>query len=307
MIVNVFFTVLALVAVFLFSIKKFSNQMERVAGDRFKHIVRTLTSTPLRGTLIGTVVTALLHSSTATTVMTVGLVNAGIISFYNSLGIVFGANIGTTLTLQLVALKLTSIAPYIVLVGFLLDVVGKKRYGKPIFYFGMVFFCLALISQFVAPLQSDPFVVSLFSQITSVGVALFVGVIVTVMFQSSTIVSGLVLILAANGLLQFDQALGIIFGANIGTTSTSLIASVSMDHAAKKTALAHFLFNLISVIIFLPFIPEYASFIKWIGGDIGMQIANAQVIFNIVGTIIFLIAIKPFAKLIELLVPHKQV
>jgi phosphate:Na+ symporter len=301
MLINVVAEVVALVFLFLFAISKFSRQMEMVAGERLKDAIKTSTSTPLKGTFVGLVATTLIQSSTAVTVIAVGLVDAGILPFFNSLGLVFGANIGSTITSQLIAFKLTYIAPYIVAVGFLLGLTHGKytKYGKPLFYFGLVFMSLSLIIQLVEPLQGNATLIALFSGIDNLYYAIFLGIVFTILFQSSAITAGLVLILAAAGLLSLEQAMGIVFGANIGTTSTSLFASLAMKEAARKTAIAHFLFNVIGVVIFLPFLSPFLRLAEWTSGSVAQQIANAHVLFNVISVVLFLIFIKPFSIAVE--------
>lgn len=301
MIFNTIAIIIALIFVFLFAIRKFSQQIERVDGEQLKSTLTSLTVTPLRGTLVGTIITAALQSSTAVSVMTVGLVNAGVLSFYHSLGIIFGSHIGTTFATQLIAFKLTYIAPYILIFGFILERFGKtySKYGKAVFYFGMVFLSLALISQIALPLQDNPFILSLVGEINNFWVALFVGIVMTVVFQSSALITGIVIILVGSGLLTLEQAFGIVMGANIGTTSTVLIASVGMNLAARRSAAAHVLFSVLGVVIFIPFIEKFTQLIYWIGGPAGLQVANFHMIFNIISAVIFLLFIKPFARLVE--------
>ena len=303
-IINTIVTVFATITLFLFAVHKFARQIEHVAGDKFKSILATLTSTPARGVVLGTLFTVIIQSSTAAIVTTQSLVDAGLLSFASSLGIVFGANIGTTLTSQIIAFKLTFIAGYVVLAGFALDHLKTKyqKFGKSIFYFGLIFFCLSLISLYIEPLQSNPTIIDLLSHINSVYVAMLVGALVTVAFQSSSITSGVAIILASQGLLSFDQAFGIVLGANVGTTSTALIAMFVMGTGAKRTAVAHFLFNLIGVVIILPFLPSFSALIQSLGGGSAIQVANAHLIFNILSTIAFLIFLKPFSDLVVKLV-----
>jgi phosphate:Na+ symporter len=296
MIFQILVTVVALVFIFIFSINKFSKQIEQVAGDKLKTVLKNLTKNPVIGTLTGTAVTSIIQSSTATTVMTVGLVNAGIITFYESLSIVFGANIGTTITSQLIAFNVTAIAPFIIILGFLLLKFGRKYsvYGKSVFYFGLVFFCISLITQVVAPLTGNTDILNTISKITSIPIAIIVGVLITTLFQSSSVTGGLILALATSGLISLPQGIGLMLGANIGTTSTALLAAIPMAIEAKKTALAHFLFNLIGVIIIYPFLPILTNLIMEFGGNTTQQIANMHLLFNLISTTIFLIFIKQF-------------
>lgn len=301
MIFEIIITVIALVLLFIFSVNKFSNQIEKVAGHSFKLFLRRLTKNPIIGTLTGTAITSVLQSSTATTVMTVGLVNAGIITFYESLGIVFGANIGTTITSQLIAFNVTAIAPFIIILGFLLLKFGKKYsiYGKSVFYFGLVFFCISLITQVVAPLTNNQEVLNVISKITNIPIAIIVGILITTVLQSSSVTSGLILVLATTGLISLPQGVGLMLGANIGTTTTALLGSIPMGIEAKKTALAHFIFNVVGVLIIYPFLPLLNNLILKLGGNTTQQIANIHLLFNLLSTVIFLIFIKQFFALIN--------
>lgn len=278
--------------------------MQYAAGDRMREILHSLTSTPLRGTMIGTVTTALFQSSTATTVLTVGLVDAGLISFTASLGVIFGANIGSTVTTQLIALNLASIAPVILITGFILERIKVKwqKHGRSLFYFGLVFFSLAVMVLFIEPLKDNPTLLSILSSISSMGEAILVGFLVTAVIQSSGVVSGLSVILVSQGLLTFEQAIGIILGANIGTTVTALIAALPLHTNARRAAMAHLLFNALGVIIILPFLSPVLTFIKYIDGATAQEVANFHLLFNIASALLFLIFIKPFARLVSLII-----
>lgn len=307
-ILHTFFTVLAFIAVFLFAIKKFSHQVEILAGDKFKASVRKLTSNPFKGTIIGAAVTALLQSSTATTVMAVGFVNAGVMSFYNSLGIIFGANIGTAINVQLFALNLSTYAPYILVAGFLMTLAETplKKYSKLILYFGLMFFCLSYIGQIVEPLQKDPIIAQFFTLLSTGYNALWVGLVFAVLFQSSTVTSGIAVILASKGIIGLSEAIYIIFGANIGTTSTAILSSVYLDRTAKKTAVAHLLFNVLGVVMMLPLIGPFLVMVEFIGGTVTQQIINANIIFNLLSTLVALIFVHQFASLVDLLTPNEK-
>ncbi len=301
MIFQILITVIALLLIFVFSINKFSRQVEMVAGDKLKVALRRVTMNPVLGTVTGTVVTSIIQSSTATTVMTVGLVNAGVMTFYQSLSIIFGANIGSTVTSQLIALNITAIAPLIVIAGFLLLKFGGSYqvYGKSVFYFGLVFFCMSLITQVVMPLSNDPTMLALIAKIDSMPLAILAGFILTTIFQSSAATGGVTFALAASGLIGLEQGVGLMLGANIGTTSTAILASIPMDIEAKKAALAHFVFNIAGVILFYPFLGSFISFVADLGGGKIQQIANMHLIFNIISAIFFLIFIKQFCAVVE--------
>jgi phosphate:Na+ symporter len=206
------------------------------------------------GVVIGAIFTAVIQSSSATSVITIGLVNAGVLSFKNSVGIIFGANIGTTVTAQLVAFKLTAFAPLFIVVGFALSLVRTRAsiFGKSIFYFGFVFFSLNLISSSLQPLHNEPTLLEYLLRPQNPLLAVLAGCVFTALVQSSSVTTGLAIIFTQQGLLGLENAVPIIVGANIGTTATALIAMFNMDLAAKKTALSHFLFNVGGVLLFIP-------------------------------------------------------
>ena len=296
--------ILACVALFLFATHKFSRQIEFRAGRRLKRWLSAAVATPLRGLGSGFLATVALQSSTAITVMLVGLVNARLISFAESLPIIFGANIGSAVTSQLIAWNALYLAPYLLLGGFLLERIPNRweRYGRPIFYFGLIFFSFLLISVVIEPLKSNPFLLSFLGSADNLLMTMIIGFVFTVIFQSSGLASGLAIVFVSQGILSLPQAVGIILGANIGTTSTALLASLFLDRAAKQTAVAHFLFNVIGVLIFLPFLTPFLAFVTALDGNIVRQVANVHLLFNIFSAIIFLIFMTPFAQLVKRLV-----
>lgn len=308
MMLEMIFAVIPAVILFLYGIENFSEEVRHAAGERFRIVLQKATKTSLRGALAGAVVTAIVQSSTATTIIVVGLVNAGAISFLGSLGLIIGANLGTTLTAQLVAFKLTAFAPAFLIFGFIMSLIrGPYRsLGKPIFYFGMVFYSLNLISFIVSPLQGDPHVLSLLSATDDALTGIVIGFVITNIFQSSSVTAGLVVVMAQSNLITAMQAIPIILGANIGTTITGLIVSLRMNSAARRTAVAQFLFNFLGVLIFLPFLDGFSELIHNLGGTEAQQVANAHLIFNAICAIIFLLLIKPFSRLILGLMPQKD-
>ena len=302
---EVLFAIIPGIILFLYGIEQFSREVQIAAGEYFRNLIQRLTRSPVRGTFTGTLVTAFVQSSTATTVIAVGLVNAGIISFAASLGVIIGANIGTTITSQLIALNLTSFAPVLILAGFLLGIFGGKYkvFGRPLFYFGLVFFSLSLISSVMAPYRYDPQLIELVGMMQNVFLQVAFGLIVTVIFQSSSVTTGLVVVMTQNGLLTPATAIPVLLGANLGTPSTTLLVATRMNTSAKRVAVAHFLFNFIGVLIFLPFIGQLVALTGIVGGDPGQQVANAHLIFNLSCGIIFLALIHPFELLVRRLVP----
>lgn len=294
--------------IFLFGMQNFSAEIQKIAGEKFRKVLGKAVSNRFTATLSGAGVTALLQSSTATTLITVGLINAGVISFAQSLGIILGSNIGSTLTAQLVALNLTSFAPFLVIFGFFLGIFGGryKYLGKGIFYFGLVFFGIGLISQAVYPIRDDPLVLDYFSRLDNTYLAILAGFIFTVLTNSSAVTIGIAIVLSQSGLISLQQGIPILLGANLGTTILTLIVSSRLNLYAKRTAVAHLMFNVIGVLILLPFITPFANFITLLGGSTQQQIANAHTIFNVLAAFLFLIILTPFRKVVEFLVPGNE-
>ncbi len=294
-------TVLSLVVVFLFAIQKFSHQIQRVAGDKLKTILNNWTNTPIKGVVSGAFITSIMQSSTATSVILVGLVNAGVIASYNAIGVVIGANIGTTITAQLIALNMTYIAPIIVIAGFIISHTRTrlKKYGKSIFYFGIIFLSLFIISNIVSPLKDNLELQKLLVLMSSPYTAILAGAIITAILQSSSVFTGLVIILGAQGLIGLPAAIGFMLGSNIGSPLTAIIASTSASFEAKKVAVAHILFNIVGVIILIPLIYPFMSLLQLISNDTTQQIVNAHFLFNIICAIICLISFNYFEKLVR--------
>lgn len=303
---NLFIIILGIVgsvSLFLYSVISFGKIIKNTAGPKIKILLSSLTSNPLKGVIFGTVSTAILQSSTATSVLVASLADAGLVSFYNTLGIIFGVNIGTTITSQLIAFNAMAISPFIILLGLIIYWWGNsfKKYANSIIYFGLLFFSIYLISIFVSYIDQE--LLGSYLSITSNPIiAILVGVVATLIFQSSSVVSGIVLVLAGIGHIDLAQSVGLILGANIGTTSTVIIASLAMGKEAKKVALSHFLFNFLGVIIILPFIEYFYKTVQWLDGSVVHQVANIHLIFNVVCAFIFLLAIKPFSILVNRLI-----
>ncbi len=306
--IEILFGIVPALILFLYGIENFSKEVQQLAGDKFRVLLRKVTSTPIKGSFLGAIVTAIVQSSSATTVITVSLVNMGLLSFSQSLGIIFGSNVGTTVTAQLVAFKLTSFAPIFIIIGFLFKFFGGKYkfLGKPLFFFGLVFYGLMLISYNITPIQNDPDVLRFFSGFSNVFVAVSIGFLFTALVQSSSVTTGLVVVLAQNGLIDLRMGIPLLIGANIGSSTTAWVASLDLNLHAKRVGIANFLFNFGGAIIVFPLLNVFVRIINYIGGPTGQQVANAHMIFNITTLIIFLFLIKPFKKFVEKLVPGEE-
>lgn len=293
---------LTAIILFVFGLENFSREIENISGERFRRSLGRATRIPIVGVLIGAVVTAVIQSSSATSVITISLVNAGVLSFKNSVGIIFGSNIGTTITAQLVAFKLTAFAPLLIILGFILSL-ARTRYsvfGKAVFYFGFVFFSLNLISASLQPLQHNETLIELLTQPQNPIYAILFGCLFTAVVQSSSVTTGLAIIFTQQGLLGLENAVPLIMGANIGTTATAMIAMFNMDAAAKKTAFSHFLFNVGGVLIFLPVLLIFGDRLSTITLAPAIALANIHLIFNLVTSLIFILVIGPFTRLIDM-------
>ncbi len=292
---------------FIFGIEQFSAEIQKAAGGTFRSFIRASTKSPIRSFTLGAAVTALVQSSTAVTIITIGLVESGFMSFSQSLGVLLGANIGTTVTAQLVAFNVTSFGPVFIILGFLIRIIGGKYsfIGRPVFFFGLVFFGLGLISSAMQPFESDPTIISYLSALSSVPLAIAAGFLLTNVFQSSGVFTGLVVLMAGNGLLSPAQSIPLILGSNLGTV-TPLIASWRLGLFARRTAVAQLVSNLAGVLVILPILPWFVAFIASIGGTPAHQTANAHTLFNIIFSAVFMIVLSPFAALIERMVPGKD-
>ena len=287
---------LAAIVLFLFGLQEFSAEIRRVGGDALGEWLGRLTRSRLRGVMLGALVTALVQSSGAVTALAAALVDSGTISFSSSLGVLLGSNIGTTSTAWLVSLKLESIGPVFIVLGTLLSIVPSrwKFLGKTVFYFGFIFFSLDLLSGSLRPLQEMPAVREILAESRTPVMGVLVGLILTVVVQSSSITTGLAILFVQQGMLTGAAAIPVVIGANIGSTSTGLIASLSMKHTARRTALANLVFNVVGVLLFLPFLGQFSDAVVGFAENPGMAVAWAHSIFNLVMTAVILVLLRIF-------------
>lgn len=283
---------------FLFGMKMMGDGLENAAGEKLKGILEKITSNKYVGVLVGTAVTAVIQSSSATTVMVVSFVNAGLMSLMQATGVIMGANIGTTVTAQMVSFKLDTIAPYFIGIGAVILLIGKKKRVRDIasiaLGFGILFMGMGLMSSSMAPLgESEAFkgIISVIGSNRILGVIAGLGM--TAIVQSSSATTGILVALATTGTIDMNVALPIIFGCNIGTCVTALLASLGGNRTAKKAALIHLMFNVIGVVIFLPLMTPVVNLVEKVSpGEVARQVANAHTIFNVTVTLLLL----PLAK-----------
>ncbi len=317
---------------FLFGMKIMSEGLQKVAGNKMRKILSIVSNNRFVGCGVGALVTSVIQSSSATTVMLVGFVDAGLMTFIQATGVVLGANIGTTITAQLIAFKITAYALPAIAVGVILKFfLGRRKWvyvGDVLLGFGLIFFGLATMKAGFAPLKDHPSFVSVFTQFNaddmlSISLCILVGTVMTMILQSSSATIGVTMALASQGLLTFEASVALILGDNIGTTITAQLASIGASINARRTARAHAIFNILGVLLIVAIFP---FFLKGVIGvtagmmdigppdllvdgqkpNIGRYIANAHTGFNFVNAIFFLIFLNYLVKLTCWMVPEKK-
>ena len=307
------FMLLGGLGLFLCGMQMMSSNLEAVAGDRLKGILEKLTSNRILGVLVGAVITAVIQSSSATTVMVVGFVNSGLMTLRQAVWIIMGANIGTTITGQLVALDIGTIAPLFAFAGIALGMFSKKRnvqnIGSIIAGLGVLFIGLGMMSDAMVPMRDSEVFVNALTSFSNPIIGIVVGAIFTAVIQSSSASVGILQALALSGLIDIHSAVFVLFGQNIGTCITSLIASVGMNRNAKRTTVIHCMFNMIGTVLFVilclvtPLTDAVAGLTP---AHPASQIANMHTVFNVVTTIILLPIGTGLAALAEKILPDKQ-
>lgn len=324
---KIFFWIFGGLGLFLFGMNKMSEGMRLLAGKRLKRVLELFTRRRIVALAVGAGVTALIQSSSATTVMLVGFVNAGLMTFRQTIAVIFGANVGTTITGQLIAFKLTSVALPAIGLGVLMTMLSRTRrsqyIGQTVLGFGLLFLGMKTMSDVFVPIRHSPMVQQAFVTFCSSPImAVFVGALVTMVLQSSSATVGLTITLATAGFIDFTGAAGLVFGENIGTTITAVLASLSANLAAKRTALIHMLFNtagalIMLICLYVPYAghPIYLHFVDWVTPgevfapvpeNIARHVANAHSIFNVLFAFAFLPFTGLFARLAEILLPGRQ-
>lgn len=305
---QIFLGLLSALVLFLYAIENLSNELQSLASERFREVISRLARNKYIGILVGALATAITQSSSAVTSIAVVLVNTGVISFSNSLGIIFGSNIGTTVTAQLALVNSATIASILIILGFFLGILSKKSklISKPIFFLGLILFTLNLLSSSIEPLQNNPVVMELFSHLSNPLLAYFVSALFTVIIQSSSITTGIVVILSLGGVIPVEVGIPMVLGANLGSSMTALISSLRLNLYAKRAGIANFLFNLFGTVLFMLLLSPFVSFMQSVVGNVGQQVALAHLFFNLFNTGIFLIFLKPFEKLVTALVKGQE-
>jgi phosphate:Na+ symporter len=301
MIATVLATFLGAVALLLYGLQLVGNGLQAIAGARFRALIASVTRNRLIGAGVGALLTAIIQSSSATTVILVGLTSAGMIQLSQTIPIILGADIGTTLTVQLIAFQIQKLAPFIIASGFFLHFISKKRrfksIGLALLGFGFIFLALDMMIEAMKPIQSYPWTKDLLKSVEGKPLlAILIAALLTAFFQSSAATLGIALAMGAQELMTLKAALPIILGANIGTCAAAWIASLGAPVEAKRVAVAHVLFKICGVLLIYPFLSPFESWIAETAGSVPRQIANAHTFFNLGLASIFLPLSGPFAK-----------
>ena len=322
--VQILFGLFGGLAVFIYGMNMMSECLQKAAGEKMKAVLALLTKNPVLGVLAGALTTAVLQSSSATTVMAIGFVSAGLMTLPQAISIIFGANIGTTMTAQIIAFKISDYIFLIIFVGFLISFLSRseriKNIGLTIFAFGLLFLGIDTMGSVMQPLANSPVFTELFDKVSDIPVlGVLTGTVMTLVVQSSSatiaVLQNFAIQPGADGVssvIGLTGAIPILLGDNIGTTITAVLASIGQPRNAKRTAAAHCIFNVSGCLLFIWFIRPFAAFIQMISPKgpevevISRQIANAHTTFNIVMTLIWTPLLFVMVKLVMRLIPDKK-
>jgi phosphate:Na+ symporter len=308
------FTMLLLggLSFFLFGLDMMSQSLKKAAGDELRVLLSGLSQNRIKGFLSGGAVTTILQSSSATTVMLVGFVQAGLMTFASTLPIILGANIGATVTTQLIAFKILDYSLFFVVIGFGVRFFSAndsmKSWGDAFIGFGLLFYGMELMGYAVGPLKELPQLKNIIENLSNPYTGVAAGLLITAVIQSSNALTGILMVLAGHGLIEFYQAVPVVLGSNIGTCATAVIAGAGAGKSAKRVALSHLLFKIFGVVLVLPVIGYFVELVvysgKYLGLGIERQIANAHTLFNLFVGLFFLPFTAKFARLIEKILPE---
>jgi len=308
MTVNMILQVCAGIGVLIYGIILMGDSLQTIAGDKMRVLIGKLTSTPFKGFLVGTVVTGILQSSGATSVMVVSFVDVGFMNLTQAIGVLLGANIGTTVTAQLIAFDILNVAYVCALVGAAMCILVKskrvRQIGACIVGFALLFIGINMMKGPLSLLSENTTIINLFKD--DAAFAFLFGLGITLIVQSSSATVGLTMAFAAQGVLDLQTAIIVCLGENIGSTVTAVLASFSSSKAAKQAAASHVFIKVIGTIVIFAILPFYTSFISHTSSDISRQIANAHTIFNVVVAFMFLPFVPQYAKFIKKIIPDDE-
>jgi phosphate:Na+ symporter len=310
-------------ALFLYGMDKLTDSLKLLAGDRMKDLLARMTSNRFKGVATGATITATIQSSSVTTVLVVGFITAGLLSLRQSIGIIMGAEIGTTITAQIIAFKVTGYALVMVAVGFFMrflpaSMTKAKRYGPMLMGLGLIFFGMEVMKNATSPLRDfEPFINTM-QNLSNPLLAVLFSALFTALIQSSSATTGIIIVLASQGFLTLEAGIALVFGANIGTSITAFLASIGKPREALRAAVVHIMFNISGVLLWFGFIDQLSTFVEWISpvsegltgiealkADSPRQIANAHTTFNTANTLLFIGFTPIIARIVERIVPDR--
>jgi phosphate:Na+ symporter len=296
-------------AIFLLGMDRMTESLRLIAGARMRGILSKLTSNRFAGLLTGAGVTALIQSSSVTTVLVVGFISSGLMTLNQSIAVIIGANVGTTVTAQIIAFQVTTYALVAVAGGFGVMFFSKRldrqTQGAAVMGIGLVFFGMALMGDAMAPLRTSETFIDLMTRLENPFFGIAVGAAFTALVQSSSATTGIVIVLAQQGLITLETGIALVLGANVGTAITAILAAIGKPRDAMRAAVAHVLFNVGGVLIWLPFLGLLAERMASIGGGTAREIANAHTAFNVINALIFIGFVSQMAALTVRLVPDR--
>ena len=298
---------------FLYALNHLSQGLKEISGDKMKVLLDRFTSNVFKGILSGIVVTVLLDSSSVVIIMTIALVSAGALNFRQAMGVVMGANIGTTFSSQIFALSIGEYAAIPILAGFVLMFFSKKKFyvnlGKVVFSFGLIFFGLFTMEGAVEPLKNSNYFVSWLQSLENTWKGMMTGAVVTVLVQSSSATVGMVIGLANQDLITITAGIAVMLGAELGTCADTLIASIGRSRAAIKTGMFHLLFNVFTIFLGMLMLPFFTQLVLTIsnGASASQTIANAHMLFNGLGVIVMVPFLSLYERLLQWIFPDKLI
>jgi phosphate:Na+ symporter len=311
-------------ALFLYGMEKMTDGLKAAAGKQMNTLLAKLTGNPVLGAITGAIVTAVIQSSSVTTVLVVGFVSAGLMTLVQSVGVIFGANVGTTVTAQIVAFNTTALAYPLIAIGFVMTAVWTKgvarHYGAMLMGLGLIFYGMAVMGSAMSPLRTHEGFAELLQSLQNPVLGMLAGAAFTALVQSSSATIGLAVVMATQGLLSLPAGIAILFGAKIGTGITAILAAIGKPQDAKRAAAVHVLFNVLGAVIWLPFIAQLAGLavlvspvaphllgVDRLAEEVPRQIANAATIWATANTVIFLPFAALFAKMAIKIIPDRAI
>lgn len=311
--IEILLPILAGLVLFMYAVMNLSETIQTALGDSAKHWIQRFSKNTFYALITGTVVTTLLDSSSAVIIITIIFVNAKLLTFRQAMGIVLGANIGTTISSQIIAMDVSKYSPILLAFGFVLLMISKSEKinntGKIFLFFGVLFFGLFTMENAVEPLKDHPTFLEWLKKTESPVTGSLIGALVTLVIQSSSATVGIAIILSKKGLLSLAGGLAVMLGAELGTCSDTLLATIKGSRQAIKTGLFHLIFNLLSLILGLVLFDQFVALVQWIsaGAHIERAVANGHMLFNIFGVLVFVWFIPLFERLLNAILPEKAV